>query len=173
MLQLNPETQSWVKVVIKREGIIFVDPYSPLYTNEVCIAGTGVAYVKADKRFRILIANFGDNEVTLLPHQVVQLASDHAETLVESHLWHGEAFGLIPDNTDTKFGKLHTSAHELTTINTHLTDDRKQHMGGEEKPVTAEDIAFNVLTDNEDDVRSMLKKHERACSGQLSDINAT
>ena len=172
-VKLTAATQTWVEVVTKRDGTILVDPHMPLYTNVMCIAGTGVANVKANLPFRILIANFGDNDVTLAPQQVVAKASGHPETLAESHLSHAEVFGLIPDDKDTKFRKRHANARDVDTINRHLADHREKHMGEDEKPVTADDINVDVPDDKVDEVRAMLRKHEKAWSGQLGEINAT
>lgn len=58
--RLKQETHIWIEVTRKRQGSILVDPYQPLYTNKMCIAGSGVADVQSDRPFRILVANFSD-----------------------------------------------------------------------------------------------------------------
>lgn len=55
----------------------------------------------------------------------------------------------------------------------HLDDHREQLTGAVQNPVTAEDIANDVLKDKKGDVRLMLKKHERTQSGELGEINVT
>ena len=137
------------------------------------MTGTGVADVIADKPFKVLVANFSDNVVSLLPHQVIATAADHPETLVESHMSHAEVFGLIPDNRDTKFRKRPINTKDIDVINRQLADQRELHMGEDEKPITADDIDIDVPEDKVADVRTMLKKHEGAWSGQLGEINVT
>lgn len=69
---------------------MLADPYTPLYTKVISITGSRVADFKANKPFRILVANFSDKEVTLIPHQVVATASDNTKNLVKFHLSHAE-----------------------------------------------------------------------------------
>lgn len=76
----------------KRGGRNLVDPYTALYTNSMCLAGIGVENVEHDQPFRILIANFGDNLINLVQHQVVSTASINPEKLVEYHMYHAVMF---------------------------------------------------------------------------------
>lgn len=83
---LRPETQTWIEVTNKLEGTIFVDPCQLSYPNNMCVSSSGVADVRSDQQFKILVANFNYRKVDLLPHQVVATKSAHTETLVESYL---------------------------------------------------------------------------------------
>lgn len=56
------------------------------------ICGSGVADVRTDQRFRILVANLSHRTSDVLPNEVFATASAQPETLFESHLSHAEAF---------------------------------------------------------------------------------
>lgn len=110
----------------------------------MCINASGVADAQSDQPLRILVANFSHRTRDGLPYQVVAPISEHPETLVESNLSHDEMFGLIHYEGDTQFRKRHTSAHDIETIKKYLASHLKQPMGGQEKPVAAEDISMDV-----------------------------
>lgn len=40
-----------------------VEPYHALNKNHLCTSGTGIAYVKTDEPFHILIAHFGEHDI--------------------------------------------------------------------------------------------------------------
>lgn len=65
------------------------------------LAGSGIADVQTDQPFRILIANFSDRMVELLPQQEVSTASAHPQTVFDSHLSHEEVLSLIHDDRET------------------------------------------------------------------------
>lgn len=153
------------------KGTILVDHYQPLYTNTMGITSSAVVDVRSNQPFWILVANFIDQTIDLLPHQVVAAALSNQKTLVESQLSHAEVFGLMPHDMNFKFRKQHNYAHDIETISKHLADNQEKHIGEEEKPVTAADIYIDVLKDKEDNVRALLTKHERSWSGQLGEIN--
>lgn len=46
-------------------------------------------------------------------------------------------------------------------------------MDEDEKPVTAKDITIDVPNDKEDEFRALLKKHKRAWSRKMGEINVT
>lgn len=137
-----------------------MDHQIPFYINFRYIAGTGVAYVKAGKPFRILVASFGNIRVTLLPHQVVATSFEHPEPLVEYSISHAEVFGLIADNSDTKYRKKYTNSRDINTIDKNLAYNREQHMSKDENPVTSDNIDIEVPYETVQSVRDMLRKHE-------------
>ena len=173
LTRLQPASQTWVEVVTQREGTILVEPNEQLYNSSMCLTGTGIADVTAGKPFHVLVANFGERPIDLRPQQVVAMAGSHPEKLVESDISHSEMLGIIPDNVDTKFRKRHVNVRDIDTINKHLSDQREQHMGEDEKPKTADEIDLNVPEDRKQEVRDMLRKHEKSWSGQLGDITVT
>lgn len=102
-VRLKLEIRTCIEVTTKRRGMILMDPYQQLYTNTIRIVCSSIADVRSDKKpFGILVANFGDLTVDLLPHQEVSTAFMHQETFVESHPLHAELFGLIPRYMYTK-----------------------------------------------------------------------
>ena len=46
-------------------------------------------------------------------------------------------------------------------------------MGAVEKPMTADGIEFDIPVDREEEVRDMLRKHEKMWNGELGAINVT
>lgn len=78
----------------------------------------------------------------------------HPESLTQSHIVHSQMRYLIPDYRDFKFGKLHFDVRDIDKLNKHLTDRREQHMGKDEKTVTATDIPLNVPVNREADIRN-------------------
>lgn len=79
-----------------------IEQYDQLYNKKLCRAGTGIIDVHRDKSFQILVANFGERAIDLLPDQVVAYSTDHPETVTESHISHGEMFGVISANDEAK-----------------------------------------------------------------------
>lgn len=104
---------------------------------------------------------------------MVEYASQQPVTIVEFDITHEEMLGLIPNDVDTKFCKRHIDTHDIATINKHLANQQKQHMGEDEKPVAAEDINLDVPQEKEEEIFKMLQKHERMWSSQLGEINVT
>lgn len=131
----------------------------------MCIADSGVANVRSDQTFRMLVANFSDRSITLLPDQIVATASTNAENLFQSHLSHADVFGWIHEDRNTKFRKPHMSAYDIETINTHLADRREKQIGEDEKLLTDQNIVIDVPKDKEDNFQAMLKKHHRVWDG--------
>lgn len=119
-VRLKHSTQTWVEVTTKREVTILVDSYKLLYRNVMSSHATGIANVDSQNPFRILVANFTDHTVVLLPHHVLAAAAAHPENLKESRMSHADMLGLINDERDTKFRKRHV--RDIDIINKHLTD---------------------------------------------------
>ena len=97
-VKLQPDTQTWVEVVTKRQGLILVEPVERLYNDKTCLNAAGVADVWSEEPFKLLVANFGPTSVDLKQNQVVSMAKTHLENLFESHISHAEMLGLIPDH---------------------------------------------------------------------------
>lgn len=95
---LQSGTQTWVEVTTGREGTIIVEPYDPLYTNHLFRADTGIADGHRDEPFHILLDNFIDHKIALLPQQVVAYSSEHHETLTESHISDGEILDIMHED---------------------------------------------------------------------------
>lgn len=79
LVRLKPAPQTWVILATKRDGMIIIDTYTPLYKNSLCLSGIGIANVEVDRSFRNLIANFGDKPVDLAPKEVeiVEVQTKH------------------------------------------------------------------------------------------------
>lgn len=119
---MKPDNRTWIEGTTKWEGTILVDHKQPLYTNTICIANDEVVDVQSGKQFLILMANFCDPTSDLQPHNVVEAASAHPHTLVESQISHAEMFGLLPEDRDSNFRKRHVGVRDTDTIEKHLTD---------------------------------------------------
>ena len=175
-VKLQPDTQTWVEVVTKRQGLILVEPVERLYNDRTCLTAAGVADVRSNEPFKLLVANFGPKAVDLKPNQVVAMAETHPENLVESHISHAEMLGLIPDDPipgTSKYRKFNFNTSDENLINRQLADEREKHMGADEKPMTADDIELDIPVEKEKDVRDMLRKHEKIWNGELGAINVT
>lgn len=98
------------------------EPYHPLYNNIQCLAGTRIVDLNPGQPFHILIANFDEDAIDLLPHQVVTYESQLQETIFESNITHAEILSLIPDNVDSKLCKPHVDTGSIATINNHLPE---------------------------------------------------
>ena len=175
-VKLQPDTQTWVEVVTKRQGLILVEPVERLYNDRTCLTAAGVADVRSNEPFKLLVANFGPKAVDLKPNQVVAMAETHPENLVESHISHAEMLGLIPDDPipgTSKYRKFNFNTRDENLINRQLADEREKHMGADEKHMTADDIELDIPVEKEKDVRDMLRKHEKIWNGELGAINVT
>lgn len=106
----------------------------------MCSATAVIASVESDKPFRILVANFNNQTVDILPRQVVVSDLAHTKNVVESHISHAEMLEVSIDDRATKFSKRHDDVSDIDNINEHLTDVQEQHMRKDEKPLTAVDI---------------------------------
>lgn len=126
--------------------------------------------MKTGQPFHILIANFSEQNIHLLPHQVVGYGSQHPETIIESDITNEKMLRIIPDDVETEFRKRHRNARDIATINKYLADHREQNLGVYEKPLTAVDIYLDVLHEKEDKIRNILRKNEQIRSRQLEDI---
>lgn len=72
-----------------------------------------------------MVANFSDQQVDLLPQEVLASASTPPENLVESHISHSVMLGLVPEYRETKFRKRHVDVCNIDRIIKHLTDQRE------------------------------------------------
>lgn len=66
--------------------MVLMDPYTPLYMNSMCFAGTGTVKFEDNRPFRIFVANFSDLPIDLLSKQILATALTHPDKLVESHM---------------------------------------------------------------------------------------
>ena len=138
-----------------------VGPQKHLYEKLGCRRASEVTNVQPDQPSRVLVDNINLHPVEMNPRQVVAMARAHPEKVVESDVTHAELLGLIPDDVDTKYRKRNVNVRDIDTINKHLGYEIMRHMGDDENPVTAEEIHLKVFKEEEDDkVRSMLRKHE-------------
>ena len=180
--RLEPDTQTWVKVVTNTHGLIQVESLPKLYTNQLCMIGNGIAQVIPGKSFKILVANIGHQPITLLKGQKIARAEPHPTSVVESDIMLAEMLGIAEEepSTDVKMKNTYRkrpglqSGHDAELINKHLADLRESHMEQDEKPVTAEDIPLDDVDPKyHETIRRMLKKHEQMWLGQLGEINVT
>lgn len=98
----HPGHQNWVEVTSDRTGLILIAPSKTLYANHMCLTGTGDHQVQKNKKFSILIANFGKHPVKLYPQQVVAQVQDHPSRLLATTLTHGEQLGITDTWTKPK-----------------------------------------------------------------------
>ena len=64
-LKLQTDTQAWVEVVKKQQGLILVEPVERLYNDKTCFTAAGVADVRPEEQFNLPVANFGPTYVDL------------------------------------------------------------------------------------------------------------
>lgn len=95
----------------------------------------------------------------------------HPDKHVESHMYHAEMLGLIPDDMDTEFQKHHVHVRDINRINQHLSEKREKHIVANGKIITAYDIYMDLPDDNKSPVRDMLGKDELIWSGQIAESN--
>lgn len=107
----------------------------------------------------MLFADFKGRAVDLLPRKEVANAAEHPEKVIASAIKYAEVSGIITGDKDTKFRERDINAHDIDTINKYLEDEQDQHIGADEKPVTADDVDIEVHTDKEANTRYMLRKH--------------
>lgn len=91
---LSAESQTWVQVTTKKEGLIFVTPTRNTYDHHLCLSATAVAKVKPDDLFRILGANFSKKSKILLQNQHIADLKSHPTALLESDATHTELLGV-------------------------------------------------------------------------------
>lgn len=60
-----------------------VEPKAKFYNNQMCLADLGVIEVRLDQPFRILVSNFGEQLINILPKQLFATANPHPANLVE------------------------------------------------------------------------------------------
>lgn len=78
---LRPGLQSWVQVATEQVRIVMIEPYDQFYTNPLCRAGTGFAYVDRNQPFDVLVANFNKHEMDLHPRQGIAYTTQRHEKI--------------------------------------------------------------------------------------------
>lgn len=91
----------------------------------------------------IMIANFGDESVTLLRGQQIASSDPRHSASVESPITHEELFGI--DENERHTYKRRASSPRDTALNNKYPADSRNHMNEEEKPVIAEDNHFRDI----------------------------
>lgn len=171
---IQPDTKTWVEVLTKHNGLILADPDPKLFTNQMCLVAAGVANIASDKSFKVFVTILWSTPIEPCWRQDIAKTSPHPANLVESHIFHAEILGLIPDeHQDGKFRKPHIDSNNIENISKQLADQRESHMAEDEKPKTADDTTVDVPRDKEEAVHNMLRKHEMIYYGQLGEIKAT
>lgn len=150
-----------------------IEPNAKLYNKQICLGGAGVAQAHLDEPFRIIVAHFGEQPITLLPKQFVATENPHPENLVEWQISHAEMLVLGEETHDGRFWRRHFNPRYEDIIKRRLVGEREKHMGAEEKPMPTDDIELDFPWEKETAVRDMLWKHERLWSGQLVKIKGT
>ena len=83
-------------------GTVHLEPIPKLYQSHLCMASNGIAAVKPDEEFRMLVANFGDHPRDLRVNQQVAKADPNPKAIVETGLTHGELCGIAVDDKAIK-----------------------------------------------------------------------
>lgn len=94
--------------------------------------------------------------------QVVAEAQYHAETLFESDITHGEQLG-IGSSADKKYRKCEFNVRDVELINKHLEGAREATYEKAEVSVTAKNVKIYVAKKYDEEIRSMVRKHEDTC----------
>lgn len=140
------DSKTWVQVKTKQKGLILVTPTRQTYENKFFLAATGVAQVKPDEPFRILVAKCGKRSKILLQNQHRTDAEDSKTALIESDVTHPELLGIINEgettptnykmstNENTYYRKINLNIRDEKIINRHITDIREEHMEKDERP---------------------------------------
>lgn len=118
--ELHPGMQERMEVSTENEGTLLIETNDQLCNNLLCRAGTGIADIRPNDPFHILVAKFGDHTIDLLPPQVLAYALQHPKTLIESQIKHAGMLGLISYETDTKYRQRHTNVCDIETIRNNL-----------------------------------------------------
>ena len=63
---LQPSTQTWLRVISEREGLVLIEPDKGLFAKHNCAAATGVYQIEEGKPFDILASNCGNHPFRLL-----------------------------------------------------------------------------------------------------------
>ena len=180
--KLLPQTQTWVRVVTNKHGLIMVDTIAKLFNNHICMIGNGIAQVTPGEPFKILVANFSNHTVTLLKNQKVATAEAHPTSIMETEATLADMLGMTKEEpssqedvqTNNTYRKRKMNARDTELINKHLADLRESHMEKDDQPITAKDIPLDdVNQEYHEEIREMLKEHERMWLGELGEINVT
>lgn len=103
---LGPRKQTWVTVVTMRRGTIIIEHRSSLATTHLVSATNGVATVKPDIPFCLLVANFGDRTVRIHKGQIIAHAMTHPPYTVQTEACLANVLGINLKEAPIESGKL-------------------------------------------------------------------
>lgn len=101
--KLRPRMQTSVKVMAEQLVTVMIKSYDQLYTNRLWRADSDIAYVHPNQHFRVLVANANNNEIDLIPRQVIAYRTLYPEMIEESNITYGEMLCIMPKDSDTDF----------------------------------------------------------------------
>lgn len=83
---LPPTSQTWVMVMTQHHGLILIQPLSQMYERDGRTAAKGVAQVRSDQPFRLLIKNSTNNPVKLHEKRMVAMLLIHSTVLIPKQI---------------------------------------------------------------------------------------
>lgn len=86
-----------------------------------------------------MIANFGEEPITLLNIQRVATANPNHLSIFKSNVTYAQCFG-IEENENQMYKRRSLSARDTTLTNKYLADSRTIHMNEKEKPETGDNM---------------------------------
>lgn len=122
--------------------------------------------------FKILVANFDKNPERLLSNQVVSIALEHPNQLVESDYPHGELLGVVDE--EQMYCKRQLNLKDVDSTNRQLADDHETSNYDKKddfEDITVENIKLEVDEKYHFATRDMLHKHQHILSGEHGDSN--
>ena len=85
-VEIPPGAQRWVRVVSQRNGLSVLEPNTSLYERHRIAMSNGVADIKANVAFRVLVANFSLVKKRIVRNQVIGKVLPHPHAMVATCL---------------------------------------------------------------------------------------
>lgn len=160
---LQPHSQTWVSAVSQRKGSVIIEPKQTLSDQQLVSASNGIAQVRPEVPFRLLVANFGDQPTRLHKGQVIAHAFAHPAFIAKTEVTLAEVLNIQVDQAEPAQSKTPIGAEQDTSI---LTRNLKSKSVSD-IPLDGVDKKWHAS------IRAMLAKHSSMWDGRLGKIAAT
>ena len=114
--------------VTQKTRLVMVEPLQMLYERHECLTAAGVYHDKAGLSFKVMIANFRKQPVSLYANKTVAHCDENPTALAEYDISHAELFGIVEE--DTKYRKRDDNDKDTNTIDktatTKITTERRE-----------------------------------------------
>jgi transposase InsO family protein len=182
---LQPGTHTWVPVVTRSRGSVFLEPLEKLYQKRGSVAANGIATVEPGRQFKILVGNVSTRPVHLVKGQVIATVRPHPSSVFDTPFTLMDVLAVTGTDDD---GKPSEEAKTVKSLKRVARENKQEYLEKsvkdlrekkarppkEEELMTAEDVDLSGVDKRwHARIRSMLDRHAAMWSGKLGEITIT